>query len=61
MARDKELMRDAYLAYESVRRVAEVWGIGREQFAADWQSHVYGEKTGLEREAAFPSRRKEAR
>ena len=61
MARDNQTLKDAYLAYESVRRVAEMWGISREQFAADWQSHVYGEKTGLEREPAFPSRRKEAR
>jgi hypothetical protein len=61
MARDNENTRDANLAYESVRRVAEMWGITRDQFVADWLSHVYGEKTGMEREPAFPSRRREAR
>jgi hypothetical protein len=57
MTRDNETSKDAIRAYESVRKIAEMWGIGRDQFVGDWESHVHGEKTGLEREPAFSTRR----
>jgi hypothetical protein len=61
MTRENETSRDAIHAYESVRKIAEMWGISRDQFVADWQSHVHGEKNGLEREPAFSTRRKDTR
>ena len=60
LTRENGISRDASLAYDSVRKIAEMWGISRGQFEADWLSHVSGEKTGLEREPAF-SIRKETR
>lgn len=44
---------DALAAWDTVHKLASMWGIQKERFVDDWLSHVYGEKTGLEREPAF--------
>lgn len=44
---------DALAAWDTVRKIAQMWGISKEAFVDDWLGHVYGEKTGLEHEPAF--------
>lgn len=44
---------DALAAWDTVRKLALMWGISKEAFVDDWLGHVYGEKTGLEHEPAF--------